>query len=207
MIIIGRGGGSADDLMAFNDERVVRTLFASSPTPTVSAVGHGHRLDARRSGRGSSPPSAAAEVVSPSIVELAEYAQALGREVRRLGHTSTGPAFPPVAQLTLRIRRQSIAATVARYRPAIDQATIRIAGAGHARLAKSAAELTALSSQGRHSWTLSAARREARLDRLAAQLQALDPASVLDRGFAIMTDRATCGAHLRIKRETGDWRQ
>ena len=78
-----------------------------------------------------------------------------------------------------------------RYRPTIDQATIRIAGAGHARLAKSTADLAARSSQGRHSWTLSAARREARLDRLAAQLQALDPASVLDRGFAIVTDRAS----------------
>ena len=192
VIIIGRGGGSADDLMAFNDERVVRALFAS-PIPTVSAVGHetDWTLADLVADLRAPTPSAAAEVVSPSIVELAEYAQALGREVRRLGHAANRANVDSVAQLTLRIRRQSISATVARYRPTIDQATIRIAGAGHARLAKSAADLTALSNEGRHSWTLSAARRDARLDRLAAQLQALDPASVLERGFAIVTDRAS----------------
>lgn len=39
VIIIGRGGGSFEDLSCFNDENLARTLF-SSPIPTVSAVGH-----------------------------------------------------------------------------------------------------------------------------------------------------------------------
>ena len=192
LLIVARGGGSLEDLWSFNEEIVVRAA-ADSMIPLISAVGHetDWTLADLVADLRAPTPSAAAEVVSPSIVELAEYAQALGREVRRLGHAANRANVDSVAQLTLRIRRQSISATVARYRPTIDQATIRIAGAGHARLAKSAADLTALSNEGRHSWTLSAARRDARLDRLAAQLQALDPASVLERGFAIVTDRAS----------------
>ena len=78
VVIIGRGGGAAEDLWAFNDERLARAL-ADCPVPTISAVGHEVDIticdlvaDVR-----APTPSAAAEAVAPLLDDLrAEFADA-----------------------------------------------------------------------------------------------------------------------------------
>jgi exodeoxyribonuclease VII large subunit len=82
LLIIGRGGGSREDLWAFNDERVARAL-AGCPVPTISAVGHETDIsiadlvaDVR-----AATPSAAAEMAVPSRRELAARVDALGKRL------------------------------------------------------------------------------------------------------------------------------
>jgi exodeoxyribonuclease VII large subunit len=84
VVIIGRGGGSREDLWAFNDERVARAV-ATCPLPVVSAVGHEVDVticdlvaDVR-----AATPSAAAETVVRDDVELRAEIRASGRRLSR----------------------------------------------------------------------------------------------------------------------------
>lgn len=83
VIIVGRGGGSFEDLMAFNSESVARTIF-SCTTPIVSAVGHetdtsisDFVADLR-----AATPSAAAEIVVPDINMLFDYINSLDKRLK-----------------------------------------------------------------------------------------------------------------------------
>lgn len=161
VIIVGRGGGSAEDLWAFNEEVVVRAV-AASPIPTVSAVGHEVDVslcDLAADVRAATP-SHAAELVTPvrdDIVALVD--DQYGRLVdamRRRVDTSR--------DRVRRVRLMHPRQRVERGRMRLDELQERL----------NAASARAL------------ARRRDRVGAVAGRLDALSPLRVLVRGYAIV---------------------
>ena len=85
LIIVGRGGGSLEDLWAFNEDEVARAIFASS-IPVMSAVGHETDFTIADfvADRRAATPSMAAELATPSAPELYAGIQALSNRIREM---------------------------------------------------------------------------------------------------------------------------
>ena len=164
VLIVGRGGGSAEELWAFNEEPVARAV-AASEIPVISAVGHetdfticDFAADLR-----APTPSAAAEIAVPDITALGEL---LGSFSRRMNSAVGGTLTHEKARLEAR------AQLLKRLSPRnyIDDLAARCVGAG-----------VRIDSAVRHSMEV----RRGEISALCARLDALSPLRVIARGYAV----------------------
>ncbi|MBK6770409.1 MAG: exodeoxyribonuclease VII large subunit [Ardenticatenales bacterium] len=166
VVLVVRGGGSIEDLWAFNDEAVARAI-AACPVPTVSGVGHETDFtiadfvaDLRMP-----TPTAAAERVTPDAADLRQAVDDLtDRLARQLGWRQD-TAGSGLASLTHRLALVSPARTVADRHARVD--------ANRARLKRALAGRLTVAN--------------AHLDGHRQRLEALSPTAILRRGFAHVT--------------------
>lgn len=164
VVIIGRGGGSLEDLWAFNDERLARAIRAC-PVPVVSAVGHetDYTIADFAADLRAPTPSAAAELVVPSRSELLGVVDGLRIRLSTAARRLVERRRIRLRALTERPVLQRPQGRVLQDRQRLDGLVRRLEYLGGSLLA--------------------ARRRE--LGGLAGRLEALSPLAVLARGYAI----------------------
>ncbi len=175
VMIVGRGGGSVEDLAPFNDEAVVRAIFACR-IPVISAVGHETDItladlvaDVR-----AATPSAAAELCTPDREAIADDLATIVRAMTALMRDDVEQRADDLDALRRTLQRVSPTLRAEQFRQRIDERTRTMAALiGQALIVD----------------------RE-RLGARRAALAALNPAAVLDRGYALVYDAAT-GAVIR----------
>ncbi|NCP10343.1 MAG: exodeoxyribonuclease VII large subunit [Sphingomonadales bacterium] len=190
LVIVARGGGSIEDLWAFNEELVVRAV-ADCSIPTISAVGHetdttlcDYAADAR-----APTPTAAAEMAMPVRAELRAAVRELGlRGQRALTRQldRSGERLRALARLIPALDR-----LVAPQRQRLDDAGDRLVRGLSARLALARQDYRRMRDRLAPPLLARLLRRDR--DGLAAawrMLESLDPRRVLARGYAMVTDHA-----------------
>ncbi len=143
VIILGRGGGSADDLMAFNDEALTRRV-AACRVPIISAVGHEVDIsltdlvaDLR-----AATPSQAAELVVPSFTDRLRLLRDLDENLGRVIRTSLKRKRLELSQYRLRL--QDPRARLGDQRQRIDELSMRLQELIRARLSQEHRQLSQL---------------------------------------------------------------
>lgn len=167
LVMLVRGGGSRDDLSAFDDPDVVRAV-ASCPVPVI--VGVGHQIDVTLADSAAdcrcSTPSEAAEMAVPSVMELELRINSLKKRL--------------LSPLLLTARKEAHSLGSLRQR--------LIEKTAHG-LGMSASVLSALKHDMRLRLSYKVSREASRLAKLSSALRGTSPLSVLKRGFAALRDR------------------
>jgi exodeoxyribonuclease VII large subunit len=209
VLIVCRGGGSLEDLWAFNDESVVRAV-AGSRLPVVCGVGHETdvTLAELAADLRAPTPTAAAELATPRRDDALDRLQAIAQVLRRAVQRQLDQAAQRLDRLALQVGRPARlldqqAARLARLQDRQRVAAAQGLLARQRQLDDLARRLGAAQQQQRQ-------RQADTLGRLALRLAAVDPHQVLSRGYAWLADAAgtpvTRAAGLQVGAElTAQW--
>lgn len=165
VIIVGRGGGSAEDLSAFNTEKVAYGIY-NCKVPVISAVGHetDFSIADLTADMRAPTPSAAAELAAPSIESLRERIDILDRRMESAALSALDMAADRFIKLNARLAAQS----------------------PENRLKLSGERLASLEKNLGTSFSRYIDRRNSALAEKAAKLEALSPLKVLSRGYSLV---------------------
>jgi exodeoxyribonuclease VII large subunit len=212
VLLLVRGGGSLEDLMAFNDEAVARAL-ADSEIPVVAGVGHeiDFTIADFVADRRAATPSAAAELVSPARRELLQRIGALGQRGRLAQQRQLRELTARSEALWKRLMTLHPASRLGQQQQRIDELELRLRSRAvglvqgfHAHLSTLNARLKGQTPAHRlMRWSLQLRERQRRLlqaalrllgranERLARAsltLDAVSPLATLSRGYAIVRE-------------------
>jgi exodeoxyribonuclease VII large subunit len=167
VVILARGGGSAEDLAAFNDEAVVRAVFACR-VPVVTGVGHetDRTLADDAADLRAPTPSAAAELCVPSVVDLLDQAGRMGVRLKRAIDDVVEDERQRLTAMGRDLLRVDLRRSIDHRREATAALSRRSGRTQRQRLEATSALLGAR----------------------AELLRALDPVAVLERGYAVLAD-------------------
>ena len=186
LIITGRGGGSKEDLWAFNEEIVVRAVYLSN-IPVISAVGHEPDVtiaDYVADLRAATPSNGAELAVPDQGAERARLAQLERRQAKALQARLNG-ARRELERLKSSRALRSVKAPIQDRRLAVDALRRRLGLALRSRAEGDRQALNARKARLPLALSAQTAKKKARLSRLAAGLDALSPLKVLGRGYAV----------------------
>ncbi|UYL10396.1 exodeoxyribonuclease VII large subunit [Bdellovibrio sp. SKB1291214] len=206
-VIVGRGGGSIEDMWCFNDEGLAR-LIAASPIPVISAVGHeidftiaDFVADLR-----APTPSAAAELVAKSSAELVNKVTSLermlklsfDRKMKFLREKALGLSkrlVDPKRRLQdLELRNDDLLTrlelamnrSIGQKQHRVELMTQKL-GTPQNLIDRRKKELTFLAQRSEKALLFSLERKKSRMDRMMAMLDSMSPLRVVDRGYSIVT--------------------
>ncbi|MDR1968842.1 MAG: exodeoxyribonuclease VII large subunit [Burkholderiaceae bacterium] len=187
VILLVRGGGSIEDLWAFNDEQLARTM-AASPVPVITGIGHETDFciaDFVADLRAPTPTAAAELVSAPRQQWLAGLDALAERLARALGRRMDAEA-QRIDWLASRLGRPSSAMTAERAR--IERRAERLRHALALRLERERARVQRAADRLPAAMARAHEATRQRLQHAAARLTALDPRRVLQRGYVWLQD-------------------
>lgn len=189
VLIMGRGGGSLEDLWAFNDEQLARAI-AESSIPVISAVGHeidftivDFVADVR-----APTPSGAAELAVPDRGVWQRAIGSLGSRIARSGQRMLEDRGQTLDWLSRRLLQTSPQQTLLRQHDRLRELRRRLAAAARQSLLQQRPLLGNMWRRLSASAGSSVARSRHRLELAMRGLHAVSPLATLERGYAIVED-------------------